>query len=65
MNSRSMTAVFLLVFSLFLHAHGQDWEVMTGWRRHLEPGVAPEAQDSLWSWVQSIVDFRVRRSRVI
>lgn len=43
----------------------QDWEVMAGWRRHLEPGVAPEAQDSLWSWVQSIVDFRVRRSRVI
>lgn len=43
----------------------QDWQVMQGWRRHVEPGIAPESQDSVWSWVRHIVDFRVRRARVI
>jgi hypothetical protein len=43
----------------------QDQAVMPGWRRHLVPGAAPEAQDSLWSWVEKIVDFRVRRGRVL
>ena len=43
----------------------QDQAVMPGWRRHLVPGAAPEAQDSLWSWVANIVDFRVRRGRVL
>jgi hypothetical protein len=39
----------------------QDAEVMKGWRRHRIGGVALERQDSLWSWVQHIVDPRVRR----
>ena len=43
----------------------QDAQVMQGWRRHVVPGVAPEAQDALWTWTKDIVDFRVRRSRVI
>lgn len=43
----------------------QESEVMLGWRRHATPGAGMEAQDSLWSWMQSIVDFRVRRGRVI
>jgi hypothetical protein len=43
----------------------QDSEVMRGWRRHVEPGLAVAAQDSLWSWMQHIVDFRVRRARVL
>lgn len=43
----------------------QDEQVMQGWRRHMLTGSAPEAQDSLWSWVEQIVDFRVRRGRII
>lgn len=43
----------------------QDSQVMRGWRRHLLEGVAVEAQDSLWSWVDKIVDVRVRRERVL
>lgn len=43
----------------------QDAEVMLGWRRHGDATVPVEAQDSLWSWMSSIVDFRVRRGRVI
>jgi hypothetical protein len=43
----------------------QDSEVMMGWERHNIPGVPAEAQDSLWSWVGNIVDFRVRRGRVL
>ena len=38
----------------------QESEVMLGWRRHSE-----ESPDSLWSWMSNIVDFRVRRGRVI
>jgi hypothetical protein len=43
----------------------QDSEVMKGWRRHMVDGVPMERQDSLWSWVQNVVDVRVRRERVI
>lgn len=39
----------------------QDADVMQGWRRWFVPGAPPERQDSLWSWVSKIVDFRVRR----
>lgn len=43
----------------------QDSDVMQGWRRHVVAGAPPEAQDSLWSWTEKIVDFRVRRARVL
>lgn len=43
----------------------QDAEVMLGWRRHSDPAMPLEAQDSLWSWMSNIVDFRVRRGRVL
>jgi hypothetical protein len=43
----------------------QDAEVMQGWRRHMIEGVEPEEQDGLWDWTREIVDFRVRRTRVI
>ena len=43
----------------------QDAEVMQGWRRHVAPGAVAEEQDALWDWTKEIVDFRVRRSRVI
>jgi hypothetical protein len=39
----------------------QESEVMLGWRRHADPSGRVEAQDSLWSWMNQIVDFRVRR----
>lgn len=43
----------------------QDSQVMQGWRRHIVPGIPMERQDSLWSWVDKIVDVRVRRERVL
>jgi hypothetical protein len=43
----------------------QESDVMLGWRRHALPGQPAETQDSLWSWMSQIVDFRVRRGRVI
>jgi len=43
----------------------QDSEVMKGWRRHMVDGVSIERQDSLWSWVDHVVDVRVRRERVL
>jgi hypothetical protein len=43
----------------------QDQAVMPGWRRHYVSGLAAEDQDSLWSWTAKIVDFRVRRGRVL
>ena len=43
----------------------QDAEVMVGWRRHMLADAPLAAQDSLWSWVENLVDFRVRRERVI
>src|SRR5947208_13759038 len=39
----------------------QDSEVMKGWRRHVVDGAAIGRQDSLWSWVDKVVDVRVRR----
>jgi hypothetical protein len=43
----------------------QDAEVMEGWRRHVRTSVRPEQQDSLWSWMKNVVDFRVRRGKAI
>ena len=43
----------------------QDQNVMVGWHRHEVQGVAMERQDSLWSWTQQIVDFRVRRGKIL
>jgi len=43
----------------------QDSEVMKGWRRHMVDGAPMERQDSLWSWVDKVVDVRVRRERVL
>jgi len=43
----------------------QDSEVMKGWRRHVREGVPMERQDSLWSWVDKIVDVRVRRGKLL
>lgn len=43
----------------------QDQNVMTGWHRHEVAGVPMERQDSLWSWTQQIVDFRVRRGKIL
>ncbi len=43
----------------------QDEQVMQGWRRHFIPDAPPESQDSVWSWMQQIVDFRVRRGRLL
>jgi hypothetical protein len=43
----------------------QDEQVMAGWRRHEVQGLAMEHQDSLWSWTQQIVDFRVRRGKIL
>jgi hypothetical protein len=43
----------------------QDADVMQGWRRHVIASVRPEQQDSLWSWMKNVVDFRVRRGKVI
>jgi hypothetical protein len=43
----------------------QDQNVMVGWHRHEVQGVAMEQQDSLWSWTQQIVDFRVRRGKIL
>lgn len=39
----------------------QDAEVMRGWRRHVVADLVIERQDSLWSWVDKIVDLPVRR----
>jgi hypothetical protein len=43
----------------------QDSDVMKGWRRHEIPGTPLEQQDSLLSWMDKIVDFRVRRGKII
>lgn len=43
----------------------QESEVMLGWRRHADTSVPVAEQDSLWSWMASIVDFRVRRGRIL
>jgi len=38
---------------------------MAGWRRRELQGVAMAHQDSLWSWTEQIVDFRVRRGKIL
>jgi hypothetical protein len=38
---------------------------MEGWARHVNAGAPPEQQDSLWSWMSEIVDFRVRRGKIL
>jgi len=43
----------------------QDEQVMAGWRRRERQGIAMAEQDSLWSWTQQIVDFRVRRGKIL
>jgi hypothetical protein len=43
----------------------QDADVMQGWRRHKLAGAPMERQDSLWSWIKNVVDFRVRRGKAL
>ena len=43
----------------------QDADIMRGWRRHQVAGVPLAQQDSLLSWMQEIVDFRVRRGKIL
>jgi hypothetical protein len=43
----------------------QESEVMLGWRRHSNAAVPVDARDSLWSWMSNVVDFRVRRGKVL
>jgi hypothetical protein len=43
----------------------QDADIMGGWRRHVIPGAPLAQQDSLLSWMEKIVDFRVRRGRIL
>ena len=43
----------------------QDADVMQGWRRHVVASAQMERQDSLWSWMKNVVDFRVRRGNVL
>jgi hypothetical protein len=43
----------------------QDADVMEGWRRHFVSSARPEQQDSLWSWMKNVVDFRVQRGKVL
>jgi hypothetical protein len=43
----------------------QDADVMAGWRRHKVASKPMERQDSLWSWMKNVVDFRVRRGKAI
>lgn len=43
----------------------QDSDIMRGWRRHMVAGLPMERQDSLLSWMDKIVDFRVRRGKIL
>ena len=43
----------------------QDADIMKGWRRHELAGVPLEQEDSLLSWMKEIVDFRVRRGKIL
>jgi hypothetical protein len=43
----------------------QDADIMQGWRRHEVRGAPLAQQDSLLSWMEKIVDFRVRRGRIL
>ncbi|HUF27403.1 MAG TPA: hypothetical protein VMM18_10535 [Gemmatimonadaceae bacterium] len=42
-----------------------DDEVMTTWRRHLQPGLPLEAQADLWKWIGDNVDFKVRTKGIL
>src|SRR5882672_1796726 len=43
----------------------QDADIMKGWRRHEIPDTPLAQQDSLISWMKEIVDFRVRRGKIL
>jgi len=43
----------------------QDADIMKGWRRHEIPGADLAQEDSLLSWMKEIVDFRVRRGKIL
>lgn len=43
----------------------QDASVMGGWRRHEIAGAELAQEDSLLSWMKAIVDFRVRRGKIL
>lgn len=43
----------------------QDADVMEGWRRQMVASASPEQQDSLWSWMKNVVDFRVRQGKML
>jgi hypothetical protein len=43
----------------------QDADIMKGWRRHEIAGVPLAQQDSLLSWMREIVDFRIRRGKIL
>jgi hypothetical protein len=38
-----------------------DAEVMKGWRSQITLGIPVEQQERLWTWIEEIVDFRVKR----
>lgn len=37
-----------------------DTEAMKRWETHLNPGVAPHAQDTFWHWLHHDIDVRIR-----
>lgn len=41
-----------------------DNQVMGGWKEQTRAGIAVEAQEDLWTWIQDNVDFRVRSRRL-
>ncbi len=43
----------------------QDADIMKGWRRHEIAGADLAQEDSLLSWMKEIVDFRVRRGKIL
>ncbi len=43
----------------------QDADIMKGWRRHEIAGADLAQEDSLLSWMKQIVDFRVRRGKIL
>jgi hypothetical protein len=38
---------------------------MKGWDAQYRPELAMADQELLWTWVSDIVDFRVRRERIL
>src|SRR5260370_15086457 len=43
----------------------QDSTEMQGWRRFQAPGLPPERQRAVVSWTHKILDFRVRRTKIL